>query len=209
MDRRNFLQIVAAGVLGGSVNVGRGLSAVSSWTGLGSNSIFAQARGSDKAELKIRKVEPVVLRLPARNEDLSLYPQDYLMVRIETEEGIVGWGEGTNWPKVATVATEIEMDKDAVVGASAWDIEKIWNTIYRNRNEMHGSHVQSAMSAIDIALWDIVGQQLRRSGLQTAGRQGQRSNQNLYQLSLGQHPAHRGGLCKANQGTHRGRRHSG
>jgi galactonate dehydratase len=82
------------------------------------------------------------------------------MVRIETEEGIVGWGEGTNWPKVATVATEIEMDKDAVVGASAWDIEKIWNTIYRSRNEMHGSHVQSAMSAIDIALWDIVGQQL-------------------------------------------------
>ena len=65
------------------------------------------------------------------------------MVGIETEEEIVGWGgKGTNWPKVATVATEIEMDKDAVVGASAWDIEKIWNTIYRNRNEMHGSHVQ-------------------------------------------------------------------
>jgi galactonate dehydratase len=105
-------------------------------------------------------VEPVVLRLKARNEDLTLYPQDYLMCRIETEEGIVGWGEGTNWPKVATVATEIEMDKDAVVGASAWDIEKIWNTIYRSRNEMAGSHVQSAMSAIDIALWDIVGQQL-------------------------------------------------
>jgi galactonate dehydratase len=160
MDRRDFLQTVAAGLLGGSVSVGRGLSAVSSWTGLAGNSILAQARGSDKAELKIRKVEPVVLRLPARNEDLSSYPQDYLMVRIETEEGIVGWGEGTNWPKVATVATEIEMDKDAVVGASAWDIEKIWNTIYRSRNEMHGSHVQSAMSAIDIALWDIVGQQL-------------------------------------------------
>jgi galactonate dehydratase len=160
MDRRSFLQTVAAGLLGGSVSVGRGLSAVSSWTGMESNSILAQARGSDRAELKIRKVEPVVLRLHARNEDLSLYLQDYLMVRIETEEGIVGWGEGTNWPKVATVATEIEMDKDAVVGASAWDIEKIWNTIYRSRNEMHGSHVQSAMSAIDIALWDIVGQQL-------------------------------------------------
>jgi|HubBroStandDraft_6_1064221.scaffolds.fasta_scaffold25207_3 galactonate dehydratase len=160
MDRRDFLQTVAAGLLGGSVSVGRGLSAVSSWTGVSGNSILAQARGSDKAELKIRNVEPVVLRLLARNEDLSSYPQDYLMVRIETEEGIVGWGEGTNWPKVATVATEIEMDKDAVVGASAWDIEKIWNTIYRSRNEMHGSHVQSAMSAIDIALWDIVGQQL-------------------------------------------------
>jgi L-alanine-DL-glutamate epimerase-like enolase superfamily enzyme len=183
MDRRDFLQTVAAGLLGGSVSVGRGLSAVSSWTGMAGNSILAQARGSDKAELKIRKVEPVVLRLPARNEDLSSYPQDYLMVRIETEEGIVGWGEGTNWPKVATVATEIQMDRDAVVGASAWDIEKIWNTIYRSRNEMHGSHVQSAMSAIDIALWDIVGQQL---GV-----------------------PHGRGLCEAYQGTHRGRRYGG
>jgi galactonate dehydratase len=160
MDRRNFLQTIAAGLLGSSVSIGRGLSAVSSWTGSDSNSVLAQARGSGQGDLKIRKVEPVVLRLNARNEDLTLYPQDYLMCRIETEEGIVGWGEGTNWPKVATVATEIEMNKDAVLGSSAWDIEKIWNTIYRNRNEMHGSHVQSAMSAIDIALWDIVGQQL-------------------------------------------------
>jgi galactonate dehydratase len=160
MDRRNFLQTVAAGLLGSSVNVGRGLSAVSAWTGTETNSVLAQARGTGKADLKIRKVEPVVLRLKARNEDLTLYPQDYLMVRVETEEGIVGWGEGTNWPKVATVATEIEMNRDAVLGSSAWDIEKIWNTIYRSRNEMHGSHVQSAMSAIDIALWDIVGQQL-------------------------------------------------
>jgi len=102
----------------------------------------------------------MVLRLKARSENLDLYDQDYLMCRIETEEGIVGWGEGTTWPKVATVATEIEMNKGAVVGASAWEIEKIWNTIYRSRNEMHGSQVQAAISAIDIALWDIVGQAL-------------------------------------------------
>ncbi len=82
------------------------------------------------------------------------------MCRIETDTGLVGWGEGTNWPKVATVATEIEMLKPLVLGQSAWDIEKIWNTLYRTRTEMHGSHVQSAISAIDIALWDIVGQQL-------------------------------------------------
>lgn len=160
MERRNFLQTMAVGVLGSSVGIGRGISAVSSWTGSKTNSILAQARGSGKDDLKIRKVEPVVLRLNARNEDLTLYPQDYLMCRIETEEGIVGWGEGTTWPKVATVATEIEMNKEAVLGSSAWDIEKIWNTIYRSRNEMHGSQVQAAISAIDIALWDIVGQQL-------------------------------------------------
>ena len=43
-------------------------------------------------------------------------------------------------------------------GHSAWDIERIWHTIYRGRNAMHGSAVQSAIFYIDIALWDIVGQ---------------------------------------------------
>jgi galactonate dehydratase len=159
--RRAFLQSVAAGILGKSVAVGEGSSAVTSWTGNDTNSVLNQARPINDGTLKIVKVEPVVLRLHARNEDLTLYPQDYLMCRIETDDGIVGWGEGTNWPKVATVATEIEMNKHLVIGQSAWDIEKIWNTIFRTRNEMHGSHVQSAMSAIDIALWDIVGQKLR------------------------------------------------
>jgi galactonate dehydratase len=160
LDRRKFLQQMAAGLLGSSVSVGRSLSAVSSWTGSGTNSVFDHARDGGQSELKVRTVDPMVLRLKARSENLILYDQDYLMCRIETEDGIVGWGEGTTWPKVATVATEIDMNKEAVVGASAWEIEKIWNTIYRSRNEMHGSHVQAAMSAIDIALWDIVGQAL-------------------------------------------------
>ena len=158
--RRAFLQTVAAGILGRSVAIGQSTSSVSSWTGGQTNSVLNQARPANDSPLKITKVEPVVLRLNARNEDLTLYPQDYLMCRIETEEGVVGWGEGTNWPKVATVATEIEMNKHLVIGQSAWDIEKIWNTIFRTRTEMHGSHVQSAISAIDIALWDIVGQKL-------------------------------------------------
>ena len=129
--RRAFLQSVAAGILGRSVAIGQSTSAVSSWTGGQTNSVLNQARPANDSPLKITKVEPVVLRLNARNEDLTLYPQDYLMCRIETEEGIVGWGEGTNWPKVATVATEIEMNKHLVIGQSAWDIEKIWNTIFR------------------------------------------------------------------------------
>jgi galactonate dehydratase len=52
------------------------------------------------------------------------------------------------------------MIKPLVIGQSAWDIERIWHTIYRGRNAMHGSAVQSAIACIDIALWDIVGQKL-------------------------------------------------
>ena len=36
----------------------------------------------------------------------------------------------------------------------------LWYTFYRGRNAKHGSAAQSAISAIDIALWDIVGQKL-------------------------------------------------
>ena len=154
-DRRRFLATIAAGALGTAVEIGPGVSQVSAWTGRHVNSVLNQVRSSTAGALTIRKVEPHILRIAQRGR--AGY---YLMCRIETEDGIVGWGEGTNFPKVATIATEIEMIKPMVAGRSAWDIEKIWYTIYRGRNAMHGSAVQAALSAIDIALWDIVSQKL-------------------------------------------------
>jgi galactonate dehydratase len=159
--RRNFLAKVATGFFGAgaAVKIGRGNSAISAWTGAETNSLLNQARPQDKGQLKIVKVEPMIMRF--RRDDQGRLSGNYCLVcRIETAEGIVGWGEGTNFPKVATIATEIEMVRPQVIGQSAWDIEKIWYTLYRGRNAMHGSSVQSAISAIDIALWDIVGQKL-------------------------------------------------
>ena len=159
-DRRRFLTRVAAGILGtGAVTIGKGASAVSAWTGRTTNSVLNQSRPVDKSELKIATVEPYIMRF-GRDEQGRPRGQFFLMCRVETTDGYVGWGEGTNFPKVATIATEIEMVRPLVVGQSAWNIEKIWYTIYRGRNAMHGSAVQSALSAIDIALWDIVGQKL-------------------------------------------------
>ncbi|HYM11633.1 MAG TPA: mandelate racemase/muconate lactonizing enzyme family protein [Bryobacterales bacterium] len=154
-SRRQFLQTVAAGILGTGVRVGAGLSAVSAWSGAQTNSVLNHAKGAGGSPLRIRKVDPCILRLRLRGREGY-----YLMCRIQTDDGLVGWGEGTNFPKVATIATEIEMLKPFVIGQSAWDIEKIWYTLYRGRNAMHGSAVQSAISAIDIALWDIVAQRL-------------------------------------------------
>ena len=158
-DRRSFLRQMAAGVLGSGVRIGAGMSAVSAWTGAQTNSVLNQARPADRSMLKVVKVEPFMLRV-RRDPRGNLTGTSYMMCRVETDEGIVGWGEGTNFPKVATIATEIEMVKPLVIGRSAWDIEKIWHTIYRGRNAMHGSAVQSAIACIDIALWDIVGQKL-------------------------------------------------
>jgi galactonate dehydratase len=160
-NRRSFLANVAAGLFGtaAAVKIGRGDSAVSAWTGSQTNSVLNQARPPGKGSLEIVKVEPMVMRF-RRDDQGRLAGNHCLVCRIETKEGIVGWGEGTNFPKVAPIATEIELNKSAVIGQSAFDIEKIWYTLYRGRNAMHGSSVQSAISAIDIALWDIVGQKL-------------------------------------------------
>ena len=153
---------MAAGILGTSaVTIGKGTSAVSAWTGQNTNSVLNQARpaagGAD--DLRIVRVEPRIVRF-MKNAQGQLTGNFCLLCRVETAGGIVGWGEGTNFPKVATIATEIEMIRPLVIGQSAWNIEKIWYDISRSRAAMHGSAVQSAISAIDIALWDIVGQKV-------------------------------------------------
>jgi galactonate dehydratase len=160
--RRGFLQRVAAAALGtgGAVTIGPGASAVSAWTGRGTNSVLYQASPAGAAhDLRITRVDPVIFRF-ASDQRGALTGNFCLLCRIETAEGIIGWGEGTNFPKVAPIATEIEMNRPIIVGQSAWDIEKIWYDLSRTRAAMHGSAVQSAISAVDIALWDIVGQKL-------------------------------------------------
>ncbi len=165
--RRRFLTAMAAGILGGGIKVGHGTSAVSAWTGLQANSILNQARAASEAStLKIVKVEPLIVRLrnpggdPLSRNPSAEWNRAYMLCRIETAEGLVGWGEGTDFPKVASVATEIEQLKSGVIGQSAWDIEAIWTRLYRSRNSQHGSMVQGALACIDIALWDLVAQRL-------------------------------------------------
>jgi galactonate dehydratase len=159
-NRRRFLTRMATGLLGAGVAVGRGMSQVSAWTGLQGNSVLNQARTPAPGDdLRITKVDPVILRF-AKNSAGALTGNFCLLCRVETAGGIVGWGEGTNFPRVAPIAAEIEMNRPLLIGQSAWNIEKIWYDISRSRAAMHGSTIQSAISAVDIALWDIVGQKL-------------------------------------------------
>ena len=142
-SRRDFLGHLSAGITGGV------LSSVG-WT----PSLLALQRSSDADSLKIVKVEPHLLT------GVRGYAP-WLFVRVETAEGIVGWGEGTNFPGVQPIATAIGNLRNAVVGQSAWDIEKLWNRMYRYLyyNGM-GGVVMAAISAIDVALYDVVGKKL-------------------------------------------------
>jgi len=113
---------------------------------------LAQRHGADPATLKIRRVDPYVLRIGGRS--------DIVCARIETEEGIHGWGEGTTPPTVLPVVAQIRAFRKLLTGASAWDIEKLWRRMYLLEENTLGGTLYAAMSAIDIALWDIVGKKL-------------------------------------------------
>ena len=110
------------------------------------------AAAADPATLKIRSVEAHVLRIGRRN--------DVVCARIETAEGIHGWGEGTTPPNVQPVVAQIRSFSKLLTNESAWDIEKLWRRMYILEENTLGGTLFAGMSAIDIALWDIVGKKL-------------------------------------------------
>jgi len=87
--------------------------------------------------------------------------RDYLFLEIETDAGITGLGEGSVSGRVDIVEQAIQFYAPYLTGKDPGGIEDHWNRNYfqlsRYRN---GPVLMSALSAIDIALWDILGKQL-------------------------------------------------
>jgi D-galactarolactone cycloisomerase len=84
------------------------------------------------------------------------------LVRLETDDGVVGWGEAFAPPR--TVATCIEeMLADEVIGMDPYEVESFAEGTYTGRHSGYhfggSAFVQSAVSGIDIAMWDIIGKQ--------------------------------------------------
>lgn len=80
----------------------------------------------------------------------------YLFVKVHTDGGLVGLGECGAWAyQEATVSVLKQMEK-MIVGQDSLRTEFIWNALSRNLH-FRGSVTQSALSGIDIALWDLKG----------------------------------------------------
>ncbi|MFM2128837.1 MAG: hypothetical protein RL477_383 [Pseudomonadota bacterium] len=117
--------------------------------------------------MKITRVEPILARLPyehgAPKPALGMGPMratmDALFVRVETDEGITGWGEAFGF---ATVPVTVPAIRDVVgplaCGQDATDIARLTTDLRRRlQNMMHAGPARFALSALDIALWDIRG----------------------------------------------------
>lgn len=80
----------------------------------------------------------------------------YLYVRVETDSGIVGYGESGAWGFLEASAAAIEAFREYLIGKDPLRIEYHWQ--YLNQSFcFRGAAISGALSAIDIALWDIAG----------------------------------------------------
>ncbi len=93
--------------------------------------------------MKITEVKPLLL-------------DRFLFVEVSTDEGIKGLGESGAWAFLEASAAAVETFKRYLVGQDPLRIEHHWQYLYR-WTHFRGAAIMGALSAIDIALWDIAG----------------------------------------------------
>lgn len=89
-----------------------------------------------------------------------LVPPRWCFLKIETDEGIVGWGEPVLEGRAQTVAAAVEELADYLIGKDPRNIEDHWTVLYRGGFYRGGGVHMSALAGIDQALWDIKGKAL-------------------------------------------------
>src|SRR5579872_493988 len=86
---------------------------------------------------------------------------NWTLLRIETEDGLHGWGEGTNWPGSPLVEAACHHAGRCILGLDARQIDFIWTKLYRDMHWLgQAGPLLSAISAVDMALWDLKGKAL-------------------------------------------------
>ena len=85
-------------------------------------------------------------------------PWNYVFVKVETDEGIVGWGDATCGP--LAVAAMVEEFGQLLIGEDPLAIEAHWQKMHHHFFTRGGPVQNSAAAGIEIALWDIKGKAL-------------------------------------------------
>jgi L-alanine-DL-glutamate epimerase-like enolase superfamily enzyme len=116
--------------------------------------------------MRIRSIKavPVSFRVPeGQNVTLGIgraVKRDSVLIRVETDEGITGWGEAHHGRCPGAIAKLIDTTlSELVVGMDALDVVGVWARVYKMQLASHGMGAAAAMalSGLDIALWDIRG----------------------------------------------------
>ena len=115
--------------------------------------------------MKIVDVEAIVVEKPTIDVTAADAMQDAFLVRVSTDEGIVGWGEGNHTPRAMKALVEARGShswsqgiRDLLVGQDPLRPERLWDRMYR-ATAMSGRRglLVAVLAAIDVALWDVKG----------------------------------------------------
>lgn len=88
------------------------------------------------------------------------YRTNWVFVKLETEDGLHGWGEATLEYKEHAVEQAILVLEESLRGRDLGDIQSWWQDAYRDAYWRGGAVLTSALSGIEMALWDLKGKAL-------------------------------------------------
>ncbi len=100
----------------------------------------------------------------------TIFVDRYLFVQVQTDAGITGLGESGTWGYLEASAAVVETFTRYLIGQDPLRIEHHWQYLYR-WSHFRGAAIMGALSAIDIALWDIAGKHFGCPAYQLLGGQ--------------------------------------
>jgi L-alanine-DL-glutamate epimerase-like enolase superfamily enzyme len=113
--------------------------------------------------MKIQSIEAIGIRCPEPNDNDNI--RHTMLVRIESTDGTVGWGEGiAMWPEAVRATAELVKHGLAplIIGKDAFDTTTLWHEMKKHVWWYgEGGIASFAISAIDIALWDLKAKSLQ------------------------------------------------
>lgn len=121
--------------------------------------------------MRIAKLEAIPISFPVpENKSVRLgigrsVKRDSVLVRVETDDGVIGWGEAHHGRAPGAIARLIDSTmKELIINHDALDINGVWSKVYKMQISSHGMGAASvlALSGIDLALWDIRSQVMQQ-----------------------------------------------
>lgn len=112
----------------------------------------AGALASVGSKVRITNLKTFGVTIPGAPPD-----RPYVFAKLETNAGLVGWGEGTLEGKAGSVMACINDFREFLIGADPMPVEHHWQSMYIHSFYRGGPVMGSAISAIDQALWDLRG----------------------------------------------------
>ena len=101
------------------------------------------------------------MKITSASVNITSPGRNFVALKIETDEGIYGLGDGTlNGRELAVASYLTEHVIPCIIGRDPFQTEDLWQYLYRGAYWRRGPVTMSAIAAVDVALWDIKGKAL-------------------------------------------------